>query len=170
MKGNFKKTALGLVPVSEEAIKLFNRMLVSEECSVTHTKGHDYKNISKFHKMAADLFHYQNDHADSEQWRKQLLIIAGHYDEVITPAPEWLEWVLNHLDKNLDSPHKEKILDQLRYKFIIQKWAKSIAMEKLTDEEFRKLFKTALTGYSKYYAKEGGIPDEKFLEMLKYCN
>ena len=169
MKGLFKKTEAGLIPCSDEGLKVFNRMAIGDISEVSHVRGQNLNNLNRFFQIANLTFNYQPDFNDLETWRKQLLILGGHYDEVKTVAPEWLEWILRNLEENLKTKHAEKIIDQLRNNYPVQKWAKSIALEKASDQEFKKFISGAVTGYSKYYAASGGMPDNKFLELLKFC-
>lgn len=166
MKGVLVKRGGSLFPEGYEAVKMFNRMEEGERCKGEHVKNKNYKNLNKFFELANQSFKYQHAFQDLEEWRKELIILGGHYEEVIKPAPEWLEWICCHLEENLGSKHKEKIITQLQDQYTIQKRAKSISLENMTDEDFRKLIKKAITGFSEHYA--AGMSEQDFMKILRF--
>ena len=166
MKGVLVKRGGALLPEGAEAVKMFNRMKEGESCKAEHVKNKNYKNLNKFFELTKQSFKYQHAFQDREEWRKELIILGGHFEEVVNPSPEWLDWVCMHLEENLNSKHKDKIIKQLQDKYTIQKRAKSISLENMSDEDFNKLIKKAVTGFSKHYA--AGMSEQDFMKILRF--
>ncbi len=166
MNGAFRKTPQGLVPASEEAQKMFDRMQMGELCMGEHIRGRIPENHSRFFKLRDETFEIQDSFEDVEIWRKQLQILAGHYEEVIVPAPEWFEWAIEYLERNLGGVHKKKLIDKFKEEFQLQLWPKSIAFDKMDETEFKDMFKRAVNGFTNHYAPQ--MDDKTFLRIIDF--
>ena len=167
MRQVFKKTATGFVPDCEESQKLFDKVPPGAEVMVEFTKKRSYPNHKRFFQLRNMTFDIQDSFDNEELWRKQLLIMAGHFDEVIVPLPSWLNYVTDYLEKYIpdQTPNKRKVIDKIKNAFGLQYWAKSIKYEKIDEIEFNEMLKNAVNEFIKHYAPE--MTDVEFEDIVR---
>jgi len=167
MRQMFVKTKTGFVPSCKESQKLFDKVPEGGEVMVDYVKKRAYPNHKRFFQLRNMTFDIQDSFDNEELWRKQLLVMAGHFDEVIVPLPSWLDYVINYLEKYIpnETANKEKIINKIKNAFGLQLWPKSIKYEKIDEVEFNKMLTRAVNEFIKYYAPE--MTDTEFEDIVR---
>lgn len=166
MKAAYRKTAAGLLPCCDEGEKIWKKLELGQLCMVELTRGRNYDNHTRFFRLRNETFDIQDEFVCEELWRKQLLIMAGHFEMVIVPKPEWWEWMNKYLLKYLKGPHIQKVIDQLDEALGVQLQAKSMAFDQMDEIAFRKMFSSAVTGFINRYSPE--MDENQFMQILEY--
>lgn len=121
VKAVFVKTAHGLRPASDQAVRILAQYAAGDEVLIDHKRGRSAANHRRFFAFCDMTFDWQDTYADPEIWRKTLEIAAGHFDQVI--------------DRH----------GQVHY------WPRSIAWDELDEDEFRDLFGRVVNAYLARY-------------------
>lgn len=166
MKAVFVKTKTGLVPCDEESQKLFEKLGDGELCMVEHTRGRDCNNHRRFFAFRNRTFEMQDVFDNDEVWRKQLHIMAGHFDTVIVPKPKWLLKVIEYMKKYLTGPKADWVISRIENEPQVVMIAKSIAYDAMDEFEFRDFFNKAINGFIQNYGN--GITEDELLEVLQF--
>jgi hypothetical protein len=139
MKELFKKTASGLIPDTEEGMKLFSA--IGEYAMVEFIKGRSYENHKRFFKFLDVAFDMQEFYDDKEDFRKSLQMLAGHYDELIILGRDGGEPTVHYTPK-------------------------SICFEAMDELEFEKLFKRCRTQYLSRYGT--GMTEDELMRVIRF--
>ena len=141
MKELFKKTEQGLIPASEEAMDLFNKIPTNELCQVEYIKKRNYKNLQRFMKFINVAFDMQDFYDNKTQFRKSVQMIGGHYEELI-------------------------IIGRKGEESTVQFIPKSINFEEMDELKFQPLFKRCVTGYLNRYGT--GMTEQEFMRIIAF--
>lgn len=166
MKSVFKKTPNGLVPDSEEAQVLFDKIPDNALVMVEYNKNRNPLNHKRFFKFLSVAFDMQDDWDNPEILRKMLTIYSGHCDMVILPNPDWLEWSLKYLDEHLGGNHKDKVIDKFKTSYGVQFLPISIAFDEMKEEEFKVFFKDTITAFLNRYG--GDMTEDEFMKIINF--
>ena len=166
MRSVFKKTATGLIPDSDEAQTLFEKMPDGALVMVEYNKNRNPLNHKRFFKFLGVAMDMQDDFLSPEILRRMLTIYSGHCDMVILPNPEWLEWSLSYLEHNLAGKHKDKVIDKFRKSYGVQYLPISIAFDEMPEEEFKVFFKDTISAFLNRYGK--GMSEEEFMQIIGF--
>jgi hypothetical protein len=168
MEGQLTKTATGFVPSCKEAQKIFDKMIIGARCKIELIRGRSYDNHKRFFELRDQTFEIQDEFDNEEVWRKQLLIMAGHYEEEVRALSPNMKWILKYLDKYLmgTASGKKRVMDEIERSYRVVFVPKSIAWDKVDELEFREIFKRAVDGFIKNYAPE--MDDQVFLRILDF--
>jgi len=131
-----------------------------------HVLKRNYDNHKRFFKLRDETFDIQDQFEDPEVWRKQLLIMGGHFELAIVPKPEWWEWTRKYLLKWLGGHFKTNVIDKLDDALGVQLQPKSISYEAMDELEFRELFKRVVGAFLKNYAPE--MDESTFMRILEF--
>jgi len=164
VKATFVKSEKGLVPCDEESQKLFDAVGFGELVMVEHVKTRDYNQHKRFFAFRNRSFEMQDFFDNDEVWRKQLHIMAGHFDTVIVPKPKWYLSCLKRFTKLLGaSDPAVAMMESQPFTVLI---AKSIAYDAMDEIEFEDFFSKAVHGFLDNYGN--GISEEDFMDILKF--
>lgn len=141
MKEVFKKTANGLIPASDGAQRLFDKIKIGEQGVFEIVRKRNYGNLTRFFKLRDVTFEIQDHFDNDELWRKHLIMIAGYYDEVV-----------------IFNPNTEET--------VVQFWPKSISFEEMEEQEFQLFFKRVITGFLNRYGN--GLTETEILSVIGF--
>jgi len=141
VKELFKKTAQGLIPATEDAQILFDKIPFGDLCKGEYIKKRNYKNLQRFIKFIDAAFDMQDFYEDKEHFRKSVQMIGGHYEELII------------IGKKGEEP-------------TVQFIPKSISFDEMDELEFSALFKKCVTGYLGRYGT--GMTEEEFMRIIRF--
>lgn len=123
MKTIWTRTHDGLRPASDEAVKVLAQYKPGDEVLLEHKKGRSAGNHRRFFALVNMTFDWQDQYDNPEIWRKVLEIAAGHFDIVI--------------DKHGNTHY----------------WPKTIAWDRLDEDEFRDMFSRVVNAYLARYGE-----------------
>lgn len=166
MKAVFVKGENGLFPCSEEGQELFEKVGDGELVLVEWQKTRNYENHRRFFAFLRVTFEMQDEFDNVENWRKALLIAAGHYETVITPEPENKSRLFDYLAKFLGGKRKEEVIEAIHDAFKIQLVPKSMAFSEMDELEFRELFSKLIDAFIKFYGN--GATTDELNEVLAF--
>lgn len=168
MEGQITKVQNGFLPSCKEAQKIFDSMIIGSRCKIELIRGRNYDNHKRFFELRDQTFDIQDEFDDKEIWRKQLLIMAGHYEEEIRALSPNMKFIMKYLDKFLmgTPASKKKIMDEIERSYKVVYVPKSIAWDKVDELEFREIFKRAIDGFIKNYSPQ--MSDQTFLRILEF--
>lgn len=166
MKALFRKRLGAIFPENEEALKLLNSMNDGELCEVSYSKKRNYENHKRFFAFIDVAFDNQDFYDDKEVLRKAIEIEAGHFEIIITPLPEWGEWILKYLKKYLGGTHTNRVIAKLEEAITTKIVAKSIDFTSMDEVEFRELFQKCITAFLKRYGN--GISEAQIMRIIDF--
>jgi len=141
MKAIFRKTNNGFSPDSDEAAALFAKVPTDSYAIVEYIKTRNYRNLKRFFALVNVTFELQDCFTNKEIWRKHLIMLGGHYDEVIISNPKTGETS-------------------------VQYWPKSIDFESMEETEFQELFSKIVTAYIDRFGN--GLTEDKLLRVIEF--
>ena len=143
MKALFKKTHKGLIPDSTEAASLFAKIPLDNWAMVEFVKRRNYKNHKRFFKFIEVAFECQDFYqvGQEELFRKAVLMLAGHYEELIIKGKKDQEPSIHYIPK-------------------------SINFEEMDEIEFSKLFSKCVSGFLNRYGT--GMSPAEFMNVLEF--
>lgn len=83
MKILVKKTPSGLKPLYESDYESYSKIPLGEEFEIEYTKKRNSRFHRKFFALLKLAFENQQDYRNLDEMRKDLIIVAGYYDEHI---------------------------------------------------------------------------------------
>lgn len=83
MKILVKKTPSGLKPLYESDFDNYAKIPLGEEFEIEYTKKRNSRFHRKFFSLLKLAFENQQDYRNLDEMRKDLIIVAGYYDEHI---------------------------------------------------------------------------------------
>ena len=166
MKGVVKKTPSGWIPDCPESQKIFEKTPLGSRAKLEFIETRNYDNLKRFFELRNHSFEMQDSFDDEEAWRKQLLILAGHFDLVIVPKPDWWDRALLYMNKHLGGPQKESLIERFEQALGVQYQAKSIAFDKMDEQEFRALFSRVVTAFLNAYSPN--MTENEFMQILDF--
>lgn len=140
MKAIFTKDSNGIIPNNEESLALFDKIPHGALVQVEYIKTRNYGNHKRFFAMVRICFNMQEHFDNEEVFRKHLLMIGGHFDEVIVP--------------------------NRKGGTIVQYWPKSIEFSEMDEIEFNKLFSACITGFISRYGN--GMEESDLLKIIEF--
>lgn len=166
MLAMFQKTRFGIHPSCEDSNKLFKKIPDQSLVKIEWVKKRNYENHKRFMAFRDVTFGMQDSFHNDEVWRQQLLLMAGHFELVLTPLPEKWKLVLNYLNNYLKGPNSVKVIEIIEKSFKTQYMVKSMSYEKMDEIEFNEMFDRAIDGFIKYYGN--GISKDDFLRVIQF--
>ena len=83
MKILVKKTPSGLKPLYDSDYENYSKIPLGEEFEIEYTRKRNSKFHRKFFALLKLAFENQQDYRNLDEMRKDLIIVAGYYDEHI---------------------------------------------------------------------------------------
>ncbi len=141
MKAVFKKDSKnGLIPCSEDAMKLWDKIPDDSYALVEYVRKRNYENHKRFMVLIDVTFEIQDSQENKEIWRQHIQMLAGHFETII----------FEDVDGNITT----------------QYWPKSIAYEKLDETEFQELFGRVIQAFLDRYGK--GTTEQELLRVIDF--
>ena len=137
-----------LFPENDEAKQLMAGFKDGHSMQVKLTYQKKAKMLARFYKIREFTFSKQTKFSDLESWGDNLLVIAGHFAEVQTERPDWLDGAVNYFKaSDIDGD----VIRRLEYYVTRKKRAKSVALDKVSEKDLRDIVHSIITGFCKYY-------------------
>ena len=141
MEAIFKKlNGNGFYPICENSLAMFDKVPDGALVKVEYIKKRNYENHKRFFKFLEAAFDNQEFYDNTEQFRKAIQMIGGHYES------------LSILDTEGNATTH----------FI----PKSIAFDKMDEEEFKNLFNKCITGFLGRYGN--GIKESELMRIIDF--
>ena len=83
MKITVKKTHGGLRPMYDSDFENYAKIQIGEEFEIDYTKKRNLKFHKKYFALLKLAFENQQDYRDMESMRRDIIITAGFYDEIV---------------------------------------------------------------------------------------
>jgi len=141
MKELFKKLPSGLIPDSIEASELLSKVPVDALVTVEYVQKRNYRNLKRFFALVNTTFEMQDCFDNKDIWRKHLVMLGGHYDEVVVTNPK-------------------------KGTTTVQYWPKSVNFETMDEVEFKALFDKIITGYLARFGT--GMTETELLKVIEF--
>ena len=131
------KTPRGLLPVYDSDMDIYSKIPMNEEFEIEYVKKRNLKFHKKYFALLKLAFENQQDYRLLEEMRRDLIITAGWYDEVV-----------NLIDGE------------------VLKVAKSISFSSMDEIEFSQLYEATKNVISKWLAIDNETIDNEIMQYF----
>lgn len=137
MKMLVQKTPRGLLPVYYSDMDIYSKIPMNEEFEIEYVKKRNLKFHKKYFALLKLAFENQQDYRLLEEMRRDLIITAGWYDEVV-----------NLIDGE------------------VLKFAKSISFSSMDEVEFSQLYEATKNVISKWLGIDNETIDNEIMQYF----
>lgn len=130
----------GIFPDSEDGRLMIQSMNHGDACMVEFIKTRNYENHKRYFKFIDVAFDMQEFYEEKEHLRKAVQMLAGHFDALV-----------------IVNKHGEPETHYI---------PKSIAFDKMDENEFRELFTKSVRAFLSRYGN--GMTEQEFLRVLEF--